>query len=95
MIHRKELLDPTSVDRLPEEERRILDGAQNAGHGPRRLNIENSSSGALQQVVIASAIIACEAGSLGCESDISEGRSTLREMFEDLSSEMALEGTVE
>ena len=95
MIHRNELLDPISADRLPEEERRVLDGAQNAGHGPRHINTEHYPSGAMQQVVNAAALIACGRGDPGSDSDISEGHSTLSDVFAVIESEMALEGTVE
>ena len=94
MIHRKDLLDPNSVDKLTEEERRVLDGAQNAGHGPRHLNTGHSSGGAMEQVILPSALIAC-GGGLGSDSDFSEGCSTLREIFEEIAEEMALEGTVD
>ena len=94
MIHRTDLLDPTSVDRLPDEQRRVIDGAQNAGHSPRCMNFGRSSSGAMQQVVNASALKACGCGGPGAESDISDGLSTLRDVFEDISSPPGPEGAV-
>lgn len=94
MIHRNELLDPFGVDQLSEPNRRALDGAQNAGHAPRYLNTERHSSGAMQQVVNAAALIACGCGGPGSDSDISEGHSTLSETFEDISSPPASEGAV-
>ncbi len=95
MIHRTELLDPMSVDALPRKDRCIVDGAQNAGHGPRHMNTEHYSCGAMQQVVIASALMACGRGGPGGDSDLSGGCSTLGEIFAEIESEMALEGTVE
>ena len=94
MIHRTELLDPTSVDHMTDREKCVLDGSQNAGHGPRFLNLEHRAAGAMQQVVNASAIKACECDAPGCVSDISDGRSTLHEVFEDIRARVALEGVV-
>jgi len=95
MIHRKDLLDPNSTEKLTPEERRVLDGAQNAGHGPRHLNTEHSSGGAMEQVIIPSALIACGDSVLEGGSDFSEGCSTLREIFEEIAEEMTHEGTVD
>jgi hypothetical protein len=94
MIHRTKLLDPLGVDHLSEPDRRVLDGAQNAGHGPRYLNTERHSSGAMQQVVNPSALIACGCGGPGSDSDISEGHSTLSETFDDISSPPDPEGAL-
>lgn len=94
MIHRTDLLDPTSVDHCSDEQRRVIDGAQNAGHGPRHLNVEHSPAGAMQQVVDAHALKACECGAPGGDSDISDGRSTLHEVFDDISRRLAREGWV-
>jgi hypothetical protein len=94
MIHQTDLLDPTSVYRLNDEERRVVDGAQNAGHGPRHLNTERGSAGAMQQVVDASALKACECGAPGGVGDISDGRSSLRDVFDDISRRLAREGWV-
>jgi hypothetical protein len=94
MIHRSELLDPFSVTDLPEAARRVVDGAQNVGHGPRNLNTSPHPRGAMQQVVIPSALTACACGGPGADSDISDGRSTLREIFEDIRSELGHEGAV-
>ncbi|HEX6125995.1 MAG TPA: hypothetical protein VFZ23_11540 [Pyrinomonadaceae bacterium] len=94
MIHRSELLDPTSVDRMTEHDIRVLDGSQNAGHGPRFLNLEHYPAGALQQVVNASAIKACACGGPGCDSDISDGHSTLRDVFDDICMRLANEGVM-
>jgi len=94
MIHRTELLDPTSVDRRSESERRVIDGAQNAGHGPRFQNNEHYPAGAMQQVVNASALKSCEGGAPGCDSDISDGHSTLHEVYDDIRKRLAREGKV-
>ena len=94
MIHRTELLDPTSVDNLSDPVKRVVDGAQNAGHGPRYLNTEHWASGAMQQVVIPSALIACECGGPGGDSDLSEGCSTLRDAFDEITSPPTSEGAV-
>ena len=94
MIHRSELLDPLSITDLPETARRVVDGAQNAGHGPRNMNTSRHPTGAMQQVVIPSALTACTCGGPGADSDISDGCSTLRQIFEDIRSELEREGGV-
>jgi len=95
MIHREEQLDPNALDKMPEEQRRVLDGAQHAGHGPRHMNLEHASSGSLEQVIIPSSLIACGDSVLEGGSDFSEGCSTMREMFEEIAEEMTHEGVVD
>ena len=85
MIHKTELLDPNALEDRSEYEKNVIDGAQNAGHGPKYLNTESSGryhSGALQQVVIPSAILAAELDAPGCCSDISDGKAELAECVE-------------
>ena len=94
MIHRIELLDPLSILEMPESDRRLVDGAQNVGHAPRHLNTEHYGSGAMQQVVIPSALIACGCGGPGAESDISEGCSSIRDMYDEISFPPNPEGAV-
>src|SRR5688572_11307282 len=83
MINKADLLDPSAIDHLSEYERSVVDGAQNAGHGPRHLNLEKTGeqnfAGSLQQVIIPAAIRAAEYGPPGGNSDISDGISDLRE----------------
>ena len=82
MIHKTELLDPGALSDRSEYERRVIDGAQNAGHGPKHINTDNSGryhAGALQQVVIPGAIMAAELDAPGCCSDISDGKADLCE----------------
>jgi hypothetical protein len=79
MINKADLLDPLSYENRSEYEKSVVEGAHNAGHSPRRMNTETSHSGALQQVVNPSAIIAAECDAPGCGSDISDGVANLRE----------------
>lgn len=81
MINKADLLDPLSYENRSEYEKSVVEGAHNAGHAPRRMNTENSRSGALQQVVNPSAIIAAECDAPGCGSDISDGIAELSESF--------------
>jgi hypothetical protein len=48
----------------------------------------------MQQVVDASALKACECGAPGGVGDISDGRSSLRDVFDDISRRLAREGWV-
>jgi hypothetical protein len=85
MIHKTDLLDPNALMDRSEYEKNVIDGAQNAGHGPKHLNTVSSGrshSGALQQVVIPSAILAAELDAPGCCSDISDGKAELSECME-------------
>lgn len=86
MINKADLLDPLAVEHLSEYERSVVEGAQNAGHGPRNLNTEKigqkNRAGALQQTIIPSAIMAAECGAPGGDSDISDGISNLTEALD-------------
>jgi len=84
MIHKADLLDPFALGARSEYEMNVIDGAQNVGHGPRTMNnkdISSYHSGALQQVINPSAIMAAECDAPGCGSDISDGVGELRENF--------------
>ena len=86
MINKADLLDPLSFENRSEYERSVVEGAHNAGHGPRHMNAESVRwfhAGALHQVVNPSAIIAAECDAPGCGSDISDGVAELRESFDD------------
>ena len=83
MINRLDLLDPGALEDRSEYEKSVVEGAQNAGHGPHcRESGSRIYGGALHQVINPRAIMAAECGAPGCDSDISDGISELRESFE-------------
>lgn len=85
MISRDELLDPLAVEKMSEQDKKLVEDAQHAGFSPHRTNAEKitpfNHAGALQQTLNPSAIKAAECGAPGCDSDISDGIATLREHF--------------
>src|SRR2546430_2326784 len=65
MINRVDLLDPVALDDRSEYEKNVVEGAQNAGHGPRCIGQESVNrhyGGALHQVINPRAIMAAECG---------------------------------
>jgi hypothetical protein len=84
MINKAELLDPVALRNRSDYERNVIEGAHNAGHGPRFANTERYSGGALQQVINPAAIRAAECGAPGCDSDISDGIASIGEKTSDL-----------
>ena len=81
MINRAELLDPTAYDMRSDYEKSVIEGAHNAGHGPRtlQLGLGASSAGTYQQFINPAAIRAAECSAPGCDSDISDGLASLEE----------------
>ena len=80
MLNRVDLLDPNAVETRSEYEKKVIEGAQNAGNGPRRLYLGRVSSGALQQFINPAAIKAAGCGCApGCDCDISDGLSSIAE----------------